>query len=155
MRCSFVKTYNLPLTILIILAGEFKIILYRKVSNTLLKEANVIEKVKGFGAGKYKFVDNYDYIWQGIGTILQAIRKIKALSTTVFQRAQAMDGLRAATHKDVRFAALADDKKMYSLNAYYFAVIACMSTNPLPYINVFTYKKFKLSTPPSPLRVRM
>lgn len=54
------------------------------MSNTLLKEANVIEKVKGLGAGKYKFVDNYDYIWQGIGTILQAIRKIKALSTTVF-----------------------------------------------------------------------
>ncbi len=86
LRCSFVKTYNFSLTIFIILAGGFKIILYRKVRNDyvpLLKEAdvtdifinnitivyeycntgtpfgqaNVIEKVKGLGAGKYKFVD--------------------------------------------------------------------------------------------------
>ena len=56
-----------------------------------------------------------------------------------------MDGLRAATHMDVRFAALADDKKTYLLNAYYFAVFVCTRTTTPDYI--YPYKSTNLYFP--------
>lgn len=56
-RCN---EYGLPEPVFEEFGNGFKVILFKKVSNASEKVSNASEKVKGFGPGKYRFLDLKD-----------------------------------------------------------------------------------------------
>lgn len=56
-RCN---EYGLPEPVFEEFGNGFKVILFKKVSNAPEKVSNASEKVKGFGPGKYRFLDLKD-----------------------------------------------------------------------------------------------
>lgn len=56
-RCN---EYGLPEPVFEEFGNGFKVVLFKKVSNAPKKVSNASEKVKGFGPGKYRFLDLKD-----------------------------------------------------------------------------------------------